>query len=294
MLTYVLNFRYLISFNLLNMNIQKIVSISLFSLLLFSNTTFAAGTDGIELRGGQRPPMNMELPDDWEDMTEEEQREYMEENHPKEDVKKAVIRSYAIKALKAENYKTFTGTLKEAKEFTDKTEIKNLTAVQFLQQRGILEGYSDGSFGPEKSINRAESLKVLLEALGEGPDTSVISDFSDVDISAWFAGYVSKAKRLGIVKGYTDGTFKPGKTVGQAELLKIAFESFGVDLSDYEVTDLPSEADVNAWYAVYLQYAIDNNLLDLEDVDLASGMTREQFSELIYRLIQQQEELLES
>ena len=48
---------------------------------------------------------------------------------------------------------------------------------------------------------------------------------------------------------------------------------------------------MDAWYAPYLQYAIDNNLLDIENVDPAEGMTREAFSEVMYRLIQQQESL---
>lgn len=230
-----------------------------------------------------------DLPSDWDTMTDEERRTYMEENRPQKGSVRA--KNYTRNARKATRYQKFTGTLREKKTFTDSAKIRNRQAVEFLQQRGIIDGNSDGSFNPQGAINRAESLKVLLEALKEKTVESDSTVFLDVPIGAWYTKYINQAYKLGIVKGYQDGSFRPGKTVNQAELLKIAFETFGIDLTDYPVTDLPDGVETNAWYAPYLQYALDNNLLDADAVDPASGMTRELFSELIYRLIQQQESL---
>jgi hypothetical protein len=227
------------------------------------------------------------IPEDWEEMTKTERDEFLETSGV--EVSKKEIRNKKKSARKAKNYKKFNQKLLSKKEFKDANKIKNKAAVQFLQQRGIINGYEDGSFGPANPINRAESLKVLLEVLGEGPEEDTHTEFSDISDNAWYSGYVKKAVLRGIVSGYEDGTFRPEKTINQVELLKLAFESFGIDLSDYEVTDLPEEAERNAWYAQYLQYALDNDLLDEEDVDLGEGMTREMFSEVIYRLIQQLE-----
>jgi hypothetical protein len=247
------------------------------------------------------------LPADWETMTQEERGAFTQEHglrgrgsrdgsrrgniDPERQGRGAEARMYTRNARKALRYQRFSGQLREKKTFTDSTLIRNRAAVEFLQQRGILDGNDDGSFNPQGAINRAESLKVLLEALGEVVDEEGASVFSDVPRSAWYAGYVGRARALGIVKGYGDGTFRPGQTVNQVELLKIAFESFGIALSDYPVTSLPDGIDPNAWYAVYLQYALDNDLLDEEKVNPSTGMTRELFSEVIYRLIQQQENL---
>ena len=243
--------------------------------------------------GGMGRGGGMELPDDWEDMTEEEQRAYMEANRPEmgEGNENGDTNRNTNRARVARNYSGFRGQLRSKKVFRDADEIENETAVQFLQQRGILDGYDDGSFGPQNPINRAESLKVLLTALGQEPNEVTEQEFSDVPVDAWYAGYVNKAKEEGIVDGYEDGTFQPAKTVNQVELLKIAFESFGIDLSDYEVTGLPDGLEENAWYAPYLQYALDNGLIDEDDVAPDEGMTREMFSEVIYRLIQQQDAL---
>ena len=37
-------------------------------------------------------------------------------------------------------------------------------SIEFLQNRGVVEGYPDGTFGPERKINRAEIMKIILEA----------------------------------------------------------------------------------------------------------------------------------
>ncbi len=243
---------------------------------------------------GSNRSENSQRPENFETMTEAEKIEHRNNNQAQNSEKRQMNQGqnkFNKNAKKAKNYKKFTGSLEQKKDFKDKSKIKNLEAVEFLQQRGILDGYADGSFQPQYSINRAESIKVLLESLGEAPDNVTYSQFSDVPKDAWFAGYVNKAKRKGIVKGYSDGTFQPSKTVNQVELLKLAFESFGIDLNNYPVNNLPSNADKNAWYASYLQYAIDNNLLESSSVNPGEGMTRENFSEVIYRLIQQQENL---
>lgn len=231
----------------------------------------------------------VELPENWEEMTAEEKKELLQANG----VNPERVRNYMKKAKKARHYKKFKKAKREVKEFADENDMNFKEAIQELYQRGILDGYGDGTFGPQNPINRAESLKVLLEALGEDVEENGETDFSDVPEGAWFAKYVRKAKMRGIVKGYEDGSFKPGQTVNQVELLKIAFESFGIDLSSYEGETLPEGIDGDAWFAPYLQYALDNDLLDEEMLEPGQGMTRELFSEVIHRLIQQQEALEE-
>jgi len=201
---------------------------------------------------------------------------------------------YSEKAIKSSNYKKFTGELKEKKNFSDKNRIKNQDAVSYLQERGIINGYEDGSFNPENSVNRAEALKIILEALGEEVTTPTTQEFTDVPVNQWFAGYVSKAKEKGIIKGYSDGSFGASKTVSKVELLKILIEAFEIDLSSYPVSDLYEDASLDAWFASYLQYAKDNNLVDADangNINPSQGMTRDEFSEVVYRLLQQQENI---
>lgn len=233
-----------------------------------------------------------DLPADWAQMPGEDRREYAEENDL--DLPPHMQFRLLHNPRQAMKYHGFSGEMKPKKEFSDGAKIHRKAAVEFLQERGILDGNDDGSFNPQGPINRGETMKVILEALGEDvSDESDDGEFKDVPQGAWFAPYVNRGRKLGIVKGYEDGSFQPGKTVQQVELLKIAFESFGIDLSGYDVSNLPDGVDPNSWFAPYLQYAIDNELIDPENVNPGVGMSREEFSEVIYRLIQQQENLEE-
>ena len=99
----------------------------------------------------------------------------------------------------------------------------NMDTILTLNKLGILKGYEDGMFKPYREINRAEALKIILESTKlidkETKDSKV--EFTDVNEKDWYYKYVKKAYELEIVKGYEDGTFKPGQTINLAEMSKI-------------------------------------------------------------------------
>lgn len=92
----------------------------------------------------------------------------------------------------------------------------------------IVQGYSDGTFRPDAPVTRAEALKMLLLAsrmeLPTPTNQGNTSDFPDVEQSDWFMPFVRSAKALGIVRGYSDGTFRPQARISRAEVAKIAYE----------------------------------------------------------------------
>jgi len=183
-----------------------------------------------------------------------------------------------------------------AKKFSDEWNIKNLEAVKYLQKLWIIKWYDDWTFWADNSVNRAEAVKIILEALWEQPLPIVWDEtwFVDVSSDSWFAWYVTKAKEEWIIKGYDNWTFWATKTVNKVELLKMLFTAFGIDLSNYEVTELYSDASSNAWFALYLQYAKDNSLINADEnwnINPWKWITRDEFSEVVYRLLQQQEAL---
>jgi len=82
-------------------------------------------------------------------------------------------------------------------------------AVDYLNENGIIQGYPDGYFRPDRIINRAEALKIIFESRGMTPGEDTASGFPDVEMKAWFAKYVTQAKKMNIIEGYNDGTYKP-------------------------------------------------------------------------------------
>jgi uncharacterized protein YdbL (DUF1318 family) len=96
------------------------------------------------------------------------------------------------------------------------------TYIDYLATKGIIGGYTDGTFKPEATITRAEFAKIAVIAGGYTlSTTSTTSSFSDVASSHWAIKYIETAKNQGIIGGYADGTFKPDAKITRAELAKI-------------------------------------------------------------------------
>ncbi len=89
--------------------------------------------------------------------------------------------------------------------------------------RGIVEGYPDGTFRPDAPVNRAEALKILFLAssLQAFDDQDYSGRFSDVADADWFASYVNDAVGYAFIEGYPNGTFRPAQAITRAEAGKI-------------------------------------------------------------------------
>lgn len=85
-------------------------------------------------------------------------------------------------------------------------------AVTRLQALGVINGYPDGTFGPNDSITRAQFAAIVVRSLGYeslAATAAGVTKFSDVAANYWGAGYINLAVSLNIIKGYGDGKFGP-------------------------------------------------------------------------------------
>lgn len=153
-------------------------------------------------------------------------------------------------------------------------------AITYLVGEGVVEGYPDGTYKPNQTINRAELLKIILEA--SNADTSAASNscFPDVQGDDWYVKYVCTAQSLGIVEGYPDGTFKPAQTVNFVEALKITELGYGLNAG----------AESEPWYKRYVDTASGYNMIPLEISSFGAGLTRGQMADMITRLNKHQDE----
>lgn len=114
--------------------------------------------------------------------------------------------------------------------FTDVAEDSNVyTAVQTLSSLSILNGYEDGSFGPEKDITRAEFCAVVCRALGLGDPAKGATSFTDVAADHWASGYINLAAGQGIVNGYGNGLFGPEDNVTYEQAVKMLVVALGFE-----------------------------------------------------------------
>ena len=89
--------------------------------------------------------------------------------------------------------------------------------IQTLACRGIVNGFSNGTFQPGGAVSRAQFVKMLVLTLGLKPGSGQTA-FSDVPSGAWYAPYVSVAVQAGIVKGTSPTTFSPNATLTREQM----------------------------------------------------------------------------
>lgn len=145
---------------------------------------------------------------------------------------------------------------RRAKEFTDvPMEAWYHDAVSALAAKGIVGGYSDGSFRPEKAVTRAEFLVLALRFAEIPTENAERQLFSDVPISHWAANYIEAAVESGFISGYSDGSFRPDQQITRAEAVTILNRVSGRDQcvvvgNESSFSDVP--ADFWAYQAIML------------------------------------------
>jgi len=97
--------------------------------------------------------------------------------------------------------------------------------IGYLATIGIISGFPDNTFKPEKAVNRAEMCALLVKSSStEGQNkliTTEAQNFTDVSNKHWAASFIKTAAQLKLVTGYPDKSFKPGKDINRAEGVSI-------------------------------------------------------------------------
>ena len=121
--------------------------------------------------------------------------------------------------------------------FTDDTTIADnyRRAVDAMTERGIINGFSDGSFGPKKALTRAQAAKIICVMLEGAEKTEALTKtetgFTDVPASHWAAKYVAYCADKNIVSGVGGGKFDPEGRLSSAAFAKMLLVAYGADAS---------------------------------------------------------------
>lgn len=98
--------------------------------------------------------------------------------------------------------------------------------IEEMMGMGVIKGYPDGSFKPDKSITRAEFMVMVNTAFGF--KDSVSKSYSDVSSSDWFYSAVGIASGAGYISGYSDGTIKPNNSITREEAATMLSKAAGL------------------------------------------------------------------
>ncbi len=131
-------------------------------------------------------------------------------------------------------------------EFPDATEQWYEDALSWGAEQGIVYGYTDGTFAPNKEITREEMCVMLSRAfqwygciMPEGGN-----EFADSgEISAWAYADVLAMSGMELILGYEDGSFRPGNTATRAQAATVLLRAYDFLLT-YEFPVEPEDPEV--------------------------------------------------
>lgn len=129
--------------------------------------------------------------------------------------------------------------------------------VTRLVSQGIIGGYPDGTFKPNKTVTRAEFAKMICLAMKWSLDEPSEASFKDVPKSNWTYRYAETAKANGAISGYSDGTFKPAKNITRAEMAKIVAETLNLPTAHSTLND----ADSVWWAKAYIGACVNSGII---------------------------------
>lgn len=124
-------------------------------------------------------------------------------------------------------------------------------------------GYTDGTFGPSRSMTRAEAAAIFARLLAEknGDTISTVANtrFADIPAHAWYSGYAKYLNNNGVTYGKSKTIFAPDDAITRAEFTTLAVRFFDV-YGDGDAEIMEQYKDFNDvsdgyWAAAYIKAA---------------------------------------
>lgn len=133
--------------------------------------------------------------------------------------------------------------------------------VQAWTDKGLVEGYPDGTFHPDKAVTRAEFVALVNRAMKkQSPEAT--ADFKDVKASDWFYREVATAVEAGYVDGYEDKTFRPNQAITRQEAASMSARLLKLEKGDPAVLDkFKDAAQIGSWAKENLAAVVDRDLI---------------------------------
>ncbi len=100
-------------------------------------------------------------------------------------------------------------------------------AVDWAVEKGITNGLTDTTFGPESSCTRAQMVTFLWRANGSPEPQSASNPFTDIDSSSYYYKAVLWAIEKGITNGTSATTFSPVQTVNRGQTVTFLYRNAG-------------------------------------------------------------------
>jgi len=134
---------------------------------------------------------------------------------PQQTITRAEFATVLVKALglQAQSGKMFEDTTRHwAKDY-----------IRTAYAADIIEGYDAEHFGPDDLITREQMAVMIIKATGLMAADQELTFSDSAEVSPWAVNWVRTAAHHGLMKGYTDDSFKPLANASRAEAVIVIF-----------------------------------------------------------------------
>jgi hypothetical protein len=129
---------------------------------------------------------------------------------PDSSITRAEAAVMLVRALKLSKQKTLRYTDLDASQWA-------YSSIAKAEQAGLIEGYPDRTFGPNRPLTRMEMTNMLARSLNMVGKLRGNSPFDDVANDYWGVGILKQMWADGWISGFPDGAFRPDQEATRAE-----------------------------------------------------------------------------
>lgn len=162
--------------------------------------------------------------------------------------------------------------------------------VDYVLNRGMMNGVADTQFAPDWDVTRAMLVTVLWRA--EGKPAGANTTFTDLEDGLYYVDAVKWAAANGVVNGYSDTVFAPNDAITREQFAAIMYryaKAKGYDVTAGENTNILSYSDYDAIseYAIEaMQYTLGSGLIKGRTettLNPKDNTTRAEMATILYR-----------
>lgn len=157
--------------------------------------------------------------------------------------------------------------------FTDVADSSFRSSISYLQSRGLISGFPDGTFRPRQAMTRAEFLAMVLRAVPQADVPVGGQCLAAMPAGVWYAPVMCQGVSLGLI-GADLTQLRPGDTIVYAEALKIVLGAWQFSVPD---------DNGGQWYEPYIQFAAEHGILSSLAYRPTDFVTREVAASILYR-----------
>lgn len=157
--------------------------------------------------------------------------------------------------------------------------------IAYCAENGIVEGRTDGTFGPDASIKRDEVAAMLDRAF----DAAEVKEVAFKDVTeGWYVKEVLSAAGKGLFVGYTDDTFCPENAITRQEAMIVISRLLNVKGEAADLKDFKDANAVGSWAVAEVAGVVKADVIEgYEDDTLrpTQDITRAEFAKIMFKVL---------